>query len=259
MAGYGTYLDLIRPLIEGKEVIESGMTQEVRRVNAAVAAARGGSPCALVSSGDPGIYAMAGLVFEICREGAIPIVPPGAVVPGGGLRIEVVPGIPALCAGAALLGSPLTHDFCTVSLSDLLTPWETIAARLEAAARADFVIVIYNPKSRRRRDHLRRAQEIILAHRSGETPVGVVRAAMREAQSVTLVPLSELHRAEVDMRTTVFIGNRTTVTYGNYMITPRGYSAKYDLDGPAAEEGAVNGRGIASGGRMSGGTETETE
>ncbi len=244
MAGYGTYLDLIRPLIAGKEVIESGMTQEVRRVNAAVTAARDGRSCALVSSGDPGIYAMAGLVFEFCRERSISIVAPGTPVPEGGLEVEVVPGIPALCAGAALLGAPLTHDFCTVSLSDLLTPWETIAVRLDAAARADFVIVLYNPKSRRRRDHLRRAQEIILAHRSGETPVGVVRAAMREAQSVTLIPLSELHRAEVDMLTTVFIGNRTTVTRGGYMITPRGYAAKYDLDGSrAATEGNLTAGG----------------
>ncbi len=244
MAGYGTYLDLIRPLIAGKKVIESGMTQEVRRVNAAVATARSGTPCALVSSGDPGIYAMAGLVFEFCRERSIPIVAPGTPAPEGGLEVEVVPGIPALCAGAALLGAPLTHDFCTVSLSDLLTPWETIAVRLEAAARADFVIVLYNPKSRRRRDHLRRAQEIILAHRSGETPVGVVRAAMREAQSVTLIPLAELHRADVDMRTTVFIGNRTTVTHGGYMITPRGYAAKYDLDGSSvAAEGNLTAGG----------------
>jgi precorrin-3B C17-methyltransferase len=149
VAGYNTYIDLIRPLIDGKEIISTAMTKEVVRVEAAIQKAREGKSCAIVSSGDPGIYAMAGLVFETCQIKGITILPPGAA-PGGReaesvLELEVVPGIPALCAGAALLGAPLTHDFAAISLSDLLTPWELIEKRLEAAAGADMVIVLYNP------------------------------------------------------------------------------------------------------------------
>ncbi len=237
VAGYSTYIDLIRPLIEGKAVIRTGMTREVDRVSAAVDAALQNGPCALVSSGDPGIYAMAGLALEICRHRRIPIRKPGADGEETALCIEVVPGIPALGAGAALLGAPLTHDFAAVSLSDLLTPWETIERRLEAAAASDFVIVLYNPKSRRRRDHLERAQRIVLRHREGATPVGVVTRAMREGQSVRILPLRDLHLAHVDMQTTVFIGNSTTFAYGDFMVTPRGYGGKYRLDGGGGGEG----------------------
>ena len=152
VAGYTAYIDLIRPLIDGKEIITTGMTREVARVEAAIEQARAGKSCASVSSGDPGIYAMAGLVFETCQIKGIAIVHPGsdpiAADDRDALSLEVVPGIPALCAGAALLGAPLTHDFATISLSDLLTPWVLIEKRLEAAARADFVIVLYNPKSK---------------------------------------------------------------------------------------------------------------
>ncbi len=228
VAGYTTYIDLIRPLIAGKQIVSTAMKKEVDRVAAAIDLAVAGTPCAVVSSGDPGVYAMAGLVLEMCREREIAI--------GGDdadrLEIEVVPGIPALCSGASLLGAPLTHDFAAISLSDLLTPWETIEARLAAAAGADFVIVIYNPKSRRRSEHLERAQAIILAHRDPSTPVGVVTGAMRDNQRVTLTTLGELHRAAVDMQTTVFVGNASTFTYDGRMITPRGYAKKYAM-GPA--------------------------
>lgn len=200
------------------------MKKEVDRVAAALDLALGGTSCAVVSSGDPGVYAMAGLVLEMCRERKIAV---GAH--DADLSVEVVPGIPALCSGAALLGAPLTHDFAAVSLSDLLTPWETIEARVRAAAAADFVIVIYNPKSRRRADHLARAQTIILAHRDAGTPVGIVTGAMRDNQRVVLTTLGELHNAEVDMQTTVFVGNSKTFTYDGMMITPRGYSNKYDI------------------------------
>jgi precorrin-3B C17-methyltransferase len=229
VAGYTTYIDLIRPLIAGKQIVSTAMQKEVDRVSAALDLALAGTACAVVSSGDPGIYAMAGLVLEMCRERAIAI---GGSDDAGGadrLNIEVVPGIPALCAGAALLGAPLTHDFAAVSLSDLLTAWETIATRLDAAARADFVIVIYNPRSRRRADHLTRAQAIILKHRAPETPVGIVTGAMRDNQHVTLTTLQDLHRAEVDMQTTVFVGNSTTFNYEGRMITPRGYAQKYAI------------------------------
>ena len=231
VAGYTTYIDLIRPLIAGKQIVSTAMQKEVDRVSAALDLALAGKSCAVVSSGDPGVYAMAGLVLEMCRERAIAIGGADAPPDADRLRVEVVPGIPALCSGASLLGAPLTHDFAAVSLSDLLTPWETIAARLEAAARADFVIVIYNPKSRRRADHLQRAQEIILKHRDQHTPVGIVTGAMRSNQRVTLTTLDALHRAEVDMQTTVFIGNSSTFTYDGLMVTPRGYAEKYSFKG----------------------------
>jgi precorrin-3B C17-methyltransferase len=233
VAGYSTYIDLIRPLIDGKEIISTGMTREVARVEAAIEQARAGKSCAIVSSGDPGIYAMAGLVFETCKIKGIAIVPPGSDtrIAGDGtpLRIEVVPGIPALSAGAALLGAPLTHDFAAISLSDLLTPWDLIEKRLAAAARADFVIVLYNPKSKKRHWQLEKAQKIILRHRDKNTPVGIVSRAMREHQNLEIVPLNTLHQADVDMQTTVFIGSSTSSAYMDFMYTPRGYAGKYEI------------------------------
>jgi precorrin-3B C17-methyltransferase len=233
VAGYNTYIELIRPLIGGKQVISTAMTKEVERVQAAIDAALQGNSCALVSSGDPGIYAMAGLVLEICKKRGIPIMSPccrdTAQKPAKALLVEVVPGIPALCSGASLLGAPLTHDFAVISLSDLLTPWELIAKRLEAAARADFVIVLYNPKSKRRSSLLERAQKIVMQHRDENTPVGIVVSAMREAQNVRIVALKDLDKAYVDMQTTVFIGSSASSTYMDFMITPRGYSQKYAL------------------------------
>lgn len=229
VAGYTTYIDLIRPLIPEKPVIATAMKKEVARVEAAIDNAMSGKRCAIVSSGDPGIYAMAGLVFEMCEKKGIPI----CCGPESGpetLTVEVVPGIPALAAGAALLGAPLTHDFAAISLSDLLTPWPVIEKRLNAAAEADFVIVIYNPKSKRRQDHLTSAQQIILAHRSSNTPVGIVTGAMRDNERVMLTTLAQLHLAKVDMQTTVFIGNRSTRVYDGFLITPRGYADKYDLE-----------------------------
>ncbi|BBO72294.1 precorrin-3B C(17)-methyltransferase [Desulfosarcina alkanivorans] len=229
VAGYTTYIDLIRPLIAGKLIVSTAMKKEVDRVSAALDLAVSGSACAVVSSGDPGVYAMAGLVLEMCRERAISIGNNDKDADANRLIVEVVPGIPALCSGASLLGAPLTHDFAAVSLSDLLTPWETIEKRLDAAARADFVIVLYNPKSRRRPEHLARARQIVLGHREPGTPVGIVTGAMRDNQRVTLTTLGDLHRAEVDMQTTVFIGNSNTFNYDGFMVTPRGYAKKYDM------------------------------
>jgi len=231
VAGYTTYLDLIRPLIQNKRIISSAMTQEVDRVEAAINEALSGKSCAVVSSGDSGIYAMAGLVLEICAIRGIPVLKPdtGAAFHPGMLQVEIVPGIPAVCAGAALLGAPLTHDFACISLSDLLTPWEVIENRLDAAALADFVIVLYNPKSKRRSTQLEKAQQIILKHRDQHTPVGIVTSAMREDQEIALTTLEHLHLAKVTMLTTVFIGNSSTFDYQGLMITPRGYSKKYDI------------------------------
>ena len=234
VAGYNTYIELIRPLIEGKNIIATGMTQEVKRVEAAIEQALDTKSCAIVSSGDPGVYAMAGLVFETCQIKNITIVPPGGrsghLTDEETLTVEIIPGIPALCAGASLLGAPLTHDFAAISLSDLLTSWEIIEERLEAAARADFVIILYNPKSKKRSWQLEKAQQIILKHRAKKTPVGIVARAMRQKQHVEIVPLEKLHEADVDMQTTVFVGSSASQRYRDFMFTPRGYSKKYRID-----------------------------
>ena len=176
---------------------------------------------------------MAGLVFETCKIKKVTIVPPDADPSIDAddrlLRLEVVPGIPALCAGAALLGAPLTHDFAAVSLSDLLTPWELIERRLKAAAQADFVIVLYNPKSKKRTWQLEKAQNIVLKYRGKNTPVGIVSRAMRDHQNVEIVTLEHMHTAQVDMQTTVFIGNSSSNQYLDFLYTPRGYAQKYEI------------------------------
>ena len=235
VVGYTTYIDLIRPLVEGKKIVATAMRKEVDRVAAAIDLALAGESCVIVCSGDPGIYAMAGLVFEILEKRRIPAVN-GAVEgaasgagEGAPLKVEVVPGIPALGSGASLLGAPLTTDFCAISLSHLLPPWELIEKRISAAAMADFVIAIYNPKSKKRDWQLTRAQELALEHRSKDTVVGIVTSAMRDEQKVTLTTLEKLHEADVNMQTTVFIGNSSTTAYGDFMITPRGYSKKYSI------------------------------
>jgi len=215
--GYQTYLDLIPEFLEGKEVIASQMMKEVDRCRKALALAAEGKKVALVSGGDPGIYAMAGLVFEMARE------------QGDAVEIEVIAGIAALNACAARLGAPLMHDFAAISLSDLLTPWEKIEQRLEAAAGADFVVVIYNPKSKKRAEHIVRAREILLAHRAPETPVGIVTAATRENERIVLTTLEKMLENEIDMQTTIIVGNSMTFAWQGFMVTPRGYAAKYAL------------------------------
>lgn len=228
VAGYSTYLDLIRPMIADKKIIVSGMKKEVERVWEAIETALSGTSCALISSGDPGVYALAGLVFELCRENHIGL--EGEHKEGRlCLHVEIIPGIPALCAGAALLGAPLVHDFAAVSLSDLLTPWEVIEKRLMAAAEADFVIALYNPRSKKRSWQLEAARKILLRFRKPETPVGIVTAAMRENQRVWLTNLENIDVGMVDMQTTLFIGNSKTFVFEEKMVTPRGYGEKYDL------------------------------
>jgi precorrin-3B C17-methyltransferase len=233
VAGYTAYIQLIEPLVKDKQVISTTMTKEVDRVQAAIEKALDGHTCAIVSSGDPGIYAMAGLALEICQQKEIPVIPAGQADQNkdsdAALRIEVVPGIPALCSGASLLGAPLTHDFAVISLSTLLTPWEVIERRLEAAAQADFVIVLYNPKSKKRTWQLSQAQKIVMRFRHPQTPVGIVSRAMRSGQTVEMVDLENLHQAPVDMQTTVFIGSSASSRYRRFMFTPRGYKNKYQL------------------------------
>lgn len=221
IVGYRTYLELVADFFRPEqEVVSSSMMQEVDRCRRALDLAGAGRRVALVCGGDPGVYAMAGLVFELAKE------------TGGDVAIEVIPGIAALNACAAILGAPLMHDFACVSLSDLLTPWELIERRLEAVAMADFVTVIYNPRSKRRTSQIVRAREIFLAHRHPQTPVGIVGAATREAQSVRLTTLDAMVDAEIHMQSTVIIGNSTTFVFCERMITPRGYAGKYDLQTP---------------------------
>jgi precorrin-3B C17-methyltransferase len=245
IAGYTTYIELIKDLVSQKKIISTGMMKEVDRVEMAIQESLSGRSCALISGGDPGIYAMAGLVFELCQKKGIPVYRP--VSPASrtactselppspdpnaetGLTLEIVPGIPALAAGAALAGAPLTHDFAAISLSDLLTKWETIEKRLTYAAMADFVIVIYNPRSRKRTWQLERAQELILAHRDRATPVAVVTGAMRDNQDIVFTRLDQLHTASVGMQTVLFIGSSATATYMDFIFTPRGYTDKYTV------------------------------
>jgi precorrin-3B C17-methyltransferase len=230
VVGYRTYIELIRPLLSHQEVVVSGMKAEVQRCRDAVDRAAAGQRVALVSSGDAGIYGMAGLVLELCRELKLRVASPGAHGPVD-FHLVVIPGVPALAAGAALLGAPLMHDFAAVSLSDLLTPWETIRQRLEAAARADFVIVLYNPKSKKRDWQLSAVRDLLLQYRNPATPVGIVSRAMREGQEVTVTTLADLLEHPVDMQTIVTVGNSQTFAYGPYMVTPRGYLAKYQVLG----------------------------
>ena len=217
IVGYQIYLDLIPEFLAGKEVIASQMMKEVDRCRKALDLTAEGRIVALVSGGDPGIYAMAGLVFEMAREQNVCV------------DIEVIAGIAALNACAARLGAPLMHDFAAISLSDLLTPWKKIEQRLEAAASADFVVVIYNPKSKKRAEHIVKAREILLAHRAPETPVGIVTAATRENERIVLTTLGKMLESEIDMQTTIIVGNSMTFAWQGFMVTPRGYAAKYAL------------------------------
>ena len=210
LCGYTVYLDLIRGEFPDKEYFSTPMTQEIERCRAALERARSGRTTALVCSGDAGVYGMAGPVLELAPQ--FPAV-----------EIQVVPGVTAALAGAAVLGAPLMHDFAVLSLSDLLTPWEVIRRRLELAAQGDFVLCLYNPSSRRRRDHLRMACDIVLAHRGPETVCGWVRNAGRAQEEHQVLTLGELREAQVDMFTTVFIGSAATRRIGDRMVTPRGY------------------------------------
>ena len=211
IVGYTAYIALIRDAFPHKEMVSTGMKKEVDRCRLAVEAAISGKTTAVVCSGDSGIYGMAGLIYEVAQD-----YPP--------IDIEVVPGITAACGGAAVLGAPLTHDFAVISLSDLLTPWEKIERRLRAAAESDFVICLYNPRSRSRADVLRRACDILLAAKGGDTPCGYVKNIGREGQTSVVLPLSQLRDCEdVDMFTTVFIGNEQTKLLNGKLVTPRGY------------------------------------
>lgn len=214
--GYGVYIDLIRALLDGEHqrIIERPLGAEMERAREALELARAGRRVALVSSGDVGIYAMAGPVFQ--QLAAL----------GGGddaPQIEVVPGISAVQAAAARLGAPIAHDFCCISLSDLLTPWERIERRVWAAGEADFVIAFYNPRSRERCWQLEQARTILLEQRAPHTPVAIARAVTRADEQITFTTLSELDVQQVDMFSLVLVGNSQTRQFGSWLATPRGY------------------------------------
>ncbi len=210
IVGYHVYTDLVREFYPEKEYLTTGMTREVDRCRMALEEAEKGKTVALVCSGDSGIYGMASLVYELRGEKQTP-------------EIQVIPGLTAACSGGALLGAPLTHDFAVISLSDRLTPWEKIEARLSAAAQADLSMVLYNPKSKGRPDHLKRACDILLKTLPGDRPCGVGRNIGRAGESYDLMTLAQLRDYDADMFSTVFIGNAQTLVLGDKLVTPRGY------------------------------------
>lgn len=213
VAGYLTYVKLIEHLIDGQKVIGTAMMQEVKRCTLALEQAAAGKKVAVVSSGDSGVYGMAGLVLELLLKYPEDRRP----------KIEIVPGISAVSAAASILGAPLMHDFAVISLSDLLTPWELIKKRAALAAEGDFVIALYNPKSKKRVEHIEEIREIVLKHRAPETPVGIVTSATREGQAVCIAKLANFTQEHIDMFSLVVIGNSNTYVKDGYMITPRGY------------------------------------
>lgn len=223
IVGYTTYVNLVADLVQDKDVHRYAMTQEVERARQCIDLAESGRTVSLVSSGDPGIYGMAGLIYEMLAE--------SGWEPQSGLPVEIVPGVSALNSCSAIIGSPLMTDFAVLSMSDLLVPWEVIAKRVEAAASGDFVIVVYNPASKRRIHQLRDARSIILKHRSPETPVAIIKGAYRDSQTVVLTNLKDLpnHADKLGMISTVIIGNSSTYTYQDLMINPRGYRSKYNI------------------------------
>lgn len=224
--GYDTYLDLIKDLIKSKQVFSTGMTKEIERCKKAVQIASKGETVAMISSGDAGIYGMAGLVFEILkRQDKDKSTDFVANLPLA-FSVEVIPGISALSACASRLGAPLMHDFASISLSDRLTSWEKIEKRLEVAAITDFVIVLYNPKSKGRAEHINKARDIILRYKPLETPVGIVRSAMRKDEEIIVTNLKDMLNFKIDMQTTIIIGNSKSFIWHKWMITPRGYKLK---------------------------------
>lgn len=214
--GYTVYVDLIREKFAHKALLATGMTKEVERCQMALEEVLKGKTVAMVCSGDAGVYGMAGIVHEVAKDHPEVI-------------IEVVPGITAACSAAAVLGAPLIHDFALISLSDLLTPWEKIEKRLLLAAEADFVICLYNPSSKKRHDYLQKACEIVLNYKEPQTACGYVRHIGRPGEEAVVCTLGELREAQVDMFTTVIIGNSETRVLNGKLVTPRGYQKRYEV------------------------------
>lgn len=213
VVGYKRYVELVKPFIGEKDIISSGMSQEVERCAQAIAEAKRGKNVALISSGDSGVYGMAGLALEIINKKRL----------WDKFEVEIVPGIPVIHIAAARLGAPLMNDYAVISLSDLLTPWETIVKRLTHAAQADFVICLYNPKSRSRTTQIKKTQSILLRYRKKDTPVGLARNVGRKGETITITTLDRMLRYKIDMVTIIIVGNRVTSVKSGRMITPRGY------------------------------------
>ncbi len=211
IVGYSTYIELIEKHFPGKTFVSSGMTREVERCEMVLKKALEGKNVALVSSGDSGIYGMAGIMLEVVNRS------------GQKVDVEVIPGITAASAAAAVLGAPLMHDFAVISLSDLLTPLELIFKRVELAAQGDFVLCLYNPKSKSRTGYIDTARDLLLKHRGPETPVGIVRNAGRENEACDITTLKNMPEFEIDMFTLVIIGNSQSYVENGRLITPRGY------------------------------------
>ncbi|HSV48686.1 MAG TPA: precorrin-3B C(17)-methyltransferase [Candidatus Acidoferrales bacterium] len=212
VVGYGTYIKLIQNLVKkDAEIISGTMGKEVERAQIAVDKAKEGKHVVMVSSGDPGVYGMAGVVLEVAAKDKKPV------------SVEIVPGVTAATAASAILGAPLISDFAVISLSDLLTPWEKIERRLEAASSADMSIVLYNPQSQGRIEPLANAYEIMLKHIKPDTPVGIVRQAGREGQNYKITTLKNMLNEEIDMVTTIVVGNSMTRVVNGKMVTARGY------------------------------------
>lgn len=211
IVGYVTYMKLVKELVKGKELVHNGMRQEVERCQKAIDIASEGKNVAVISSGDAGVYGMAGLILELMDKQDVTI------------DVKVIPGITASIGGAALLGAPLMNDFCHISLSDLMTPWEMIEKRLHAASDADFVICLYNPRSKGRPHHLRRALDIMKQYKSEDTIVGIAKDVGRPKEAIHVTTIKDLDEELVDMTTIVLVGNKETYVSQGRMVTPRGY------------------------------------
>lgn len=212
IVGYKTYIKLVEDFVKDKEVVQNGMRKEVDRCQDAIDISKTGKKVAVISSGDAGIYGMAGLILELITKQELDI------------PVKVVPGVTASIGAAAVLGAPIMHDFCHISLSDLMTPWEVIEKRLRLAAEADFVICLYNPRSKGRSEHLANAFKIMGEFKDGSTPVGIVKDVGREDQEKFICTFDTMDFERVDMTTMVIIGNKSTYIHDDLMITPRGYT-----------------------------------
>jgi precorrin-3B C17-methyltransferase len=210
IAGYSVYVDLVKEFFKDKEFYSTPMKKEEDRCRWAIEETLKGKQVALICSGDSGVYGLASLIYELA-EGYPPF------------EIEVISGVTAACSGGAVLGAPISHDFAVISLSDLLTPLELIEQRIKCSAMCDMVICLYNPSSKKRKDYLKRACEIILEYREDTTVCGYVKNIGRDGEEAVVTTLGELKNTEVDMFTTVFIGNSSTRNINNKMVTPRGY------------------------------------
>ena len=208
--GYTVYVDLVKEHFPGKEFLTTPMKKEVDRCVMAFEEAKKGKVVSMICSGDAGVYGMSGLMYEV-----------GVNYPE--VELEIIPGVTAATGGAAVLGAPLIHDFCLISLSDLLTPWEKIEARLLAAAEADFVVCLYNPSSRKRSDYLQKACDLMMQYKSPETVCGIVSYIGRDGEHYEVMDLKTLRDTKVDMFTTVWVGNSQTKEINGKMVTPRGY------------------------------------